>query len=225
LALTAVIIILTLFTEIYSAVAMGCFPAVGKRPVPALAKGTIMEQILNEQGQFSCLSEKETKLYNMVNQFRKEFSLPPIPNSRALDMVARVHAVDLYENKPEKGMDSRGKPCNKHSWSDKGFWTPVCYTEDHCYAKLMWEKPREIAGNVYTYPGFENVYWTSAEEVSPKRVIAAWAKNPGHCDLILESGIWRDFRMNALGVAIYKNIAIIWIGEESDSLGPLKSCN
>ena len=180
--------------------------------------------ILSEVGNYSCLSPSETELVQLINNYRQSKGLPSIANSRSLTKVARIHVLDLSRNSPAMGHDSRGLDCSLHSWSGYGFWTPVCYTHDHYYAEELWNKPREITHGIYFRVGYENAYWTSASEVNPSRVLESWKKNPDHNALILETGKWRKTRLVALGVGIYKNYAVIWVGTMLDPLGSLKSC-
>lgn len=172
----------------------------------------------------SCLSPKEAELARLLNEYRKRHGLPPLSGSRSLTRVARVHAMDLSENRPAVGKDSRGEDCNLHSWSARGFWTPVCYTGDHLYAEGMWSKPREITNYLYTGNGYENAYWTSDSEVTVYRVLESWKKSPSHNALILETGIWKGITWPAFGVGIYRNVAVIWFGDSVDPLGPMAAC-
>jgi uncharacterized protein YkwD len=180
--------------------------------------------VLREMGKYSCLSPKEAELVRLINIYRQSNGLPPIAISRSLTKVARIHVLDLYRNSPATGQDGRGLDCSLHSWSDHGYWTPVCYTLDHYYAEELWDKPRQITHGTYYRVGYENAYWTSESEVTPSRVLESWKKTPDHNTLILEAGKWRRCRLVALGVGIYKNYAVIWVGNMLDPLGSLKSC-
>lgn len=193
-------------------------------PLSESATQTIMEHALKESGEFSCLSVKERELFRLVNEYRKSNGLPPIANSRSLNKVARVHAIDLCSNAPAKGEDSRGLACSLHSWSNKGTWKSVCYTKDHAFAESMWDKPREITNFIYTGDGYENAYSTSEKEVNPARVLEAWKASPSHNAILLESGDWRDSNLRAFGVGIHKNYAVMWVGSSADPLGPMQAC-
>jgi hypothetical protein len=193
-------------------------------PLSDAAKQAIMQDALDESGEFACLSAKEWELFRLVNEYRQSSGLPLIANSRSLNKVARLHAIDLFENAPANGEDRRGLACSLHSWSNKGPWKPVCYTKDHAFAEAMWDKPREITKFVYTGDGFENAYSTSENEVDPVRVLEAWKSSPSHNAILLESGIWRDCNLLAFGVGIHKNYAVIWVGSRSDPLGPMQAC-
>lgn len=183
----------------------------------------IIQSVLNESSHFSHFSQKELELWDLINDYRRENGLPPINSSRSLTKVARVHAIDLYSNTPAEGYDNRGLGCSLHSWSDKGNWRHVCYTKDNKYAEYMWDKPREITNFTYTGDGFENAYSTSDKEINPKRVLEAWKNSPSHNAILLEKDQWAGSKLSALGVGVYKNYAIIWLGTESDPAGPVST--
>jgi uncharacterized protein YkwD len=193
--------------------------------LPVFAAQSNMEKVLDETGEFSCLSEKEARLVKLVNEYRESYGLPPIANARSLNKVARTHVIDLVENKPAEGTDSRGLFCSLHSWSGSGFWKPVCYTKDHAHAEAMWDKPREISRFGYTGDGYENAYSTTDNEVIPEKVLEAWKASPSHNAILLESGIWKGSNLLALGVGIYKNYAVIWVGSLVDPLGSMQACS
>lgn len=93
------------------------------------------------------LSDEETKLYDLIMEYRKANGLPNISISTSLTNVAQTHVKDLQNNHPEN------EPCNMHSRSANGKWTPCCYTPDHAQAQCMWNKPRELTS--YNGNGFE----------------------------------------------------------------------
>jgi len=191
--------------------------------LPESATKTIVSKVLNESGEFSRLSEKEMELFRLINGYRESQGLPAIANSRSLNKVARIHAIDLAENSPAEGQDSRGLDCSLHSWSDKGSWKPVCYTKDHLYAEGMWDKPREITNFTYTGDGYENAYSTGEQEVTPAKVLEAWKASPSHNAILVESGVWKGGNHLAFGVGIYKNRAVMWVGSMVDPLGPMQT--
>lgn len=188
------------------------------------ADNLLFGEVAEEAGAYSCLSPKEAQLFRLINEYRESHGLPPVANSRSLNKVARMHAIDVQQNRPDQAHDSRGVACNLHSWSDSGFWTPVCYTADHRYADRMWNKPREITSYQYPGDGYENAYWTSEPEVSVVRVLEGWKRSPAHNALILEEGIWKGSNLLALGIGIYKNVAVMWVGTMIDPLGPMPVC-
>ncbi len=193
-------------------------------PLPDSSIQAIMQDVLEESGEYACLSEKEWELFKLVNEYRQNNGLPPIANSRSLNKVARLHAIDLFRNTPAAGKDSRGLACSLHSWSNKGNWKPVCYTKDHAFAEAMWDKPREITKFVYNGDGYENAYSTSNVEVNPARVLEAWKSSASHNAILLESGVWKDSNLLAFGIGIYKNYAVMWVGSLTDPLGSMQAC-
>lgn len=162
-----------------------------------------------------CINEDEQQLYNYIMEYRKEKGLPEIPLSKALTYVAQTHCKDLYYNKPDIKKD-----CNAHSWSNKGSWSPCCYTSDHKKAECMWDKPKELTN--YTGYGFE-IACGSSEPIydgyvmTPEYAIQSWKKSPPHNAVIINSGIWKDEQWNAIGIAIYKGFAVVWFGREPDT--------
>lgn len=156
-----------------------------------------------------CLSAEETKLYDLIMEYRKSKKLESIPLSAKLTLVAQTHAKDLaehYEFNPKN-------KCNPHSWSEKGSWTSCCYTNDHKQASCMWNKPQEIAG--YNGNGFEIAYYSSIG-ASAKEGIDGWKISPGHNPLLINSGTWSKMKWNAIGIGIYKEYGIVWFGEVED---------
>jgi uncharacterized protein YkwD len=205
-------------------ISIGASTTSNANPFPDSSTQAIMRNALDETGEFSCLSAKEDELFRLVNEYRESHGLPSIVNSRSLNKVARIHAIDLSENAPEKGRDHRGLACSLHSWSNMGTWKPVCYTKDNLYAEAMWDKPREITNFTYTGDGYENAYSTSAKEVDPARVLEAWKSSPSHNAILLESGDWRGSNLMAFGVGIHKNYVVMWVGSMIDLLGPMQAC-
>jgi hypothetical protein len=171
-----------------------------------------------------CLTAEETKLGSLINEYRASLGLPNIPLSRSLSTVAQWHVRDLEWNNPNSGSDARGLPCNAHSWSDEGAWTPVCYTSDHFYAEGMWFKPREITNGVYPTHGFEiamgGVGWTATAATS----LAAWQSSPPHNNVIIEQGPWAGYRWPAMGIGLYEGYAVVWFGRTTDPAGTIATC-
>jgi hypothetical protein len=156
-----------------------------------------------------CLTQEEKKLYDMINEYRKEKKLPPIPFSAKLSLVAKAHAVDLSTNYAF----SQDNPCNPHSWSDRGEWSACCYTNDHSQAECMWNKPREIAG--YDSEGYEIAYIDS-EGARADRGLEGWKKSPGHNPLLINSGQWKQATWRAMGIGIHGEFAVVWFGQLED---------
>ena len=164
------------------------------------------------------LTEKEAKLYYMINAYRESLGLPKLSFSKSLTEVARAHVRDSNTYTPENQVDSRGIKGNLHSWSGNGSWTPVVYTSDHYYMYDMWSKPREITN--YTGNGYEISSWSSGM-ISPERALNLWKNSPGH-NSIMTTQItgdvdWSDLK--TMGVSIDGHYAHVWFGSDADPDG------
>lgn len=164
-----------------------------------------------------CLSTEEAKLYKLINDYRKDKKLKPIPYSAKLSMVAQAHAKDLADN---YDFDPNNK-CNPHSWSKKGEWTSCCYTNDHKRAQCMWDKPKEIAG--YDSPGYEIAYYSSAG-ASADEGLAGWQKSPAHNPLLINLGMWKDIKWEGIGIGMYKEYGVVWFGQLADDQNKIMTC-
>jgi len=162
-------------------------------------------------------STAERDLANLINAARAEAGLPAIPVTVSLAKVARLHVADLNAYRPDSGTDPRGQACNLHSWSSHGTWTPVCYTSDHYYSYLMWNKPGEITG-VYDDNGYEIAHG-GVSDVTPAGAMSGWRASAPHLDVILERDIWTNSLWQSLGVAISGKYAVVWFGEDPDPAG------
>jgi uncharacterized protein YkwD len=158
----------------------------------------------------ACLTAEESRLYELMMDYRKSKGLGSIPLSEKLTQVAHAHAKDLadhYQLDPDR--------CNPHSWSKKGNWTPCCYTSDHKQAKCMWDKPKEIAG--YEGAGYEIAYYSSTGAKAAES-LAGWQKSSGHNPLIVNEGIWQKAKWKAIGIGFYKSYGVVWFGELADDV-------
>jgi uncharacterized protein YkwD len=163
-----------------------------------------------------CLQAEEMKLYNLIMEYRKEKGLESIPLSGKLTLVAQTHAKDLAENyKPFNGK------CNLHSWSGKGKWQSCCYTDDHKQSECMWNKPKEIAG--YENSGYEIAAYHSAGATA-EDAIAGWKVSTGHNRVMINDGIWKQVKWNAIGIGIYKEYGVVWFGDLKDD-SAIETCN
>jgi cysteine-rich secretory family protein len=156
----------------------------------------------------------------LINDYRAANGLPRIPLSRSLTAVAEAHVVDMAASEDGglsfvRGRDARGLPCNAHSWSSRGGWTPVCYTEDHHYARRMWSKPAEITRGAYPGYGYEIGYQTSGI-VAAENALRSWQSSSAHNAVILERGSWKGKNWQAMGVGAYGHSAFVWFGAEPD---------
>ena len=172
------------------------------------------------------LSAKEKELIKLVNDYRQQHGKKRLKVSKSLMKVARTHVNDLnmnfdMENPP---VDARGIKGNMHSWSDKGNWTPVVYTNDHKYSHLMHNKPKEITG--YNQTGVEVA--VNGFMITPQRALKSWKNSPGHNDVILSQNGWKDpspeliesgfTGLANMGVAINGNYACVWFSHDDNGI-------
>lgn len=172
------------------------------------------------------LSAKEKELIKLVNDYREQHGKKRLKVSKSLMKVARTHVNDLnmnfdMENPP---VDARGIKGNMHSWSDKGNWTPVVYTNDHKYSHLMHNKPKEITG--YNQGGVEVA--VNGFMITPQRALKSWKNSPGHNDVILSQNGWKDpspeliesgfTGLANMGVAINGNYACVWFSHDDNGI-------
>lgn len=162
-----------------------------------------------------CLSEAEADLAKRINDYRELQGLSRIPVSKSLSLVARVHLKDLVDNNPVVGK------CNAHSWSNKGTWTSCCYPEE---TTCIQNKARELTD--YTGDVVENIHWwdDAYYTPSPEGALNGWINSHGHYIVIVNAEWAKNFTWRALGVAIYKNYAAMWVGEEEDPAGEPETC-
>jgi uncharacterized protein YkwD len=152
------------------------------------------------------LEPEEQKLYDLLNDYRKQKGLSAIPLSGKLTKVAKLHVHDLVVNQPVKGN------CNLHSWSDKGAWTKCCYNGNDASAECMWRKPKEIAD--YNGSGFEIAAF--ATNMSAHEAFNGWRGSSGHNAVMINSGSWKNMDWKAVGIGISGNYAVIWFGTVED---------
>lgn len=179
----------------------------------------IVPKIFSQNKTYSvCISKEEMKLYELIMQYRKEKGLADIPLSKALTFVARIHVKDIAENPAAEG-------CNMHSWSNKGTWTPCCYTSDHKQAQCMWGKPGELTN--YKGDGFEIAHGGRGTTyiATPEKALEGWKNSKGHNPVIINEGKWADNPWKAIGIGIYNGFALVWFGMETDSDGIPDICN
>jgi len=167
-----------------------------------------------------CMNKEEMKLYHLLNEYRASKGLKSVELSASLCKVAQIHLDDLIRNKPDRKSD-----CNAHSWSDKGNWTPCCYTADHAQASCMWKKPQELTN--YKGYGYEIAFGSSDPDydsyiANANDAISAWKKSAGHNAVIISEGIWADHPWKAMGMAVRGGFSCVWFGEETD-LEPMPS--
>ena len=164
-----------------------------------------------------CVSSEEMKLYELIMDYRKSKGLPRIELSKSLTFVAQTHVKDLENNNPTNGR------CNMHSWSNKGKWSSCCYTSDHAKASCMWDKPKELTD--YQGTGFEIAFGGyGSYSAAAKGALDAWKKSGGHNAVIVNSGIWKRYNWQAIGIGIYGSYAVVWFGSPVDAAGKPTLC-
>ncbi len=154
------------------------------------------------------VSNKEKTLAQVINSYRIKKGLYEIPISPALTKVAEAHVRDLDSNQPHGGK------CNLHSWSKKGKWSACCYTSNHAKASCMWDKPRELTN--YKGDGYEISAWMS-NGITAEQALEMWIHSQGHHHVMVNKGIWKKVKWNAMGAAIYNGYAVVWFGKELDT--------
>jgi len=158
------------------------------------------------------MDDREKELYKLIMEYRKKKWLKEIPLSPTLTKVAQCHARDLNKY-------PREKKCNMHSWSKNGPWKPVCYTDTHKGAELMWSKPSELTA--YTAEGYEIVHWQSNSNFTAQDALDGWKSSYGHNACILNLGMWKTSKWRAIGIAVEGNYAVVWFGKETDPAGEI----
>ncbi|GHA13103.1 hypothetical protein GCM10007989_04590 [Devosia pacifica] len=150
------------------------------------------------------INAKELELYNLIMDYRATLGLASVPLSEALSTVAARHALDTVEN---VGTYSG------HSWSD----APYDPSNPATYGTI-WYAPQRLQTD---YPG--NGYEIStgytgniaSYEMSPERALQNWQGSPPHNDVLTNQGPWDDPWL-AIGIGMYKGIAHVWFGHETD---------
>lgn len=160
------------------------------------------QQILNSK---SCtgdgLDSEEQRLYNLVNQYRAQNGLPPIPFSPSLTLVANRHVQDLQKNIRTL----------THGWSNCPYNASNRATYD-----CMWKAPQRF-GTPYPGNGYENAHGGSGGyQANANSALESWKTSSAHNAVILNQGMWQNRPWQALGIGIYGGYAVLWFGEEVD---------
>lgn len=145
------------------------------------------------------LDAEEERLLSLINSYRSQYGLSPISPSPSLSLVANRHVLDLQNNIGTL----------THGWSN----CPYEASDPNTYA-CMWQAPQRLR-TAYPGNGYENAYMSSGV-VRAEDVLATWQNSPGHNAVLLNSGIWQNRSWQAIGIGIYGNYAVLWVGEEPD---------
>jgi hypothetical protein len=156
-----------------------------------------------------CLTKEEYRLYSIINEYRAKQGLGIIAISSSLCYVAKIHARDLFINRPDTSF------CSLNSWSDKGQWTACCHSRYTPNPSCIVNKPAELTN--YAGEGHELCYWDS-EELHPDSVFNFWLSIDQARELLLNQKKWSYFNWKAIGVGLYKGYASVWVGEVQDTV-------
>ena len=142
---------------------------------------------------------EEAKLHELVNAYRAEYDLPPIPRSPSLDLLANRHVLDIALNIGHL----------THAWSNCPY-DPNDRATLACSSKA----PQRI-GTRYPGKAYENAHYNS-RGASATSALRGWQNSPPHNALMINLNNWRDNRWQAMGLGIYKQYAVLWVGEVRD---------
>lgn len=154
-----------------------------------------------------CISKEEFQLYELINEYRKSFALPPISLSKSLSYVAIAHARDLAS------FYNPDSVCNMHSWSNKGRWTPICFPSQQSRKNNVRLKAIEIIG--YPAEAYEITYWSNVEKM-PRQILSFWREKKVSADMLLNRNEWKSSAWKAIGVGIEEGYAVVWLGKVVD---------
>ncbi len=163
-----------------------------------------------------CINENERKLYKLIDDYRSEKGLHTIPISRALTQLAKMHAKDIVNNRPAKATMSI------HSWTNKGKWKSCDYTNDTKGQNCMQDKPAELTS--YKHKGYELIAINENGEMTADFAMKDWKNNSTYGIMLVNKTGWQDKNWEAIGIAVYKNLAIVWLGENTDKSGAPVAC-
>lgn len=145
---------------------------------------------------------KEARLARLINTYRGNYGLPPIPLSPGLSMVANRHLMDLVQNIRQV----------THGFSN----CPYDGNNPQTYP-CMWQAPQRL-GTGYPGKGYEIVCGGSGGFVAtPRNSLKCWQGSPPHNAVILNQGVWTSRPWRAMGVGIDQGFAVVWFGEEPDA--------
>lgn len=171
-----------------------------------------------------CVTTEEAELAQLINDYRGENGLAPVPLSQTLIEVAQWHVQDALYAIHETGQFGSDPSCNLHSWYGvpSAPYSTCCYTPDHAQASCMWDKPSEIEGS-FTGLGYEIAGW-GFETV--ESALAGWQGSPAHDDLLLDQGVWagRTWTGMGVGVDLEQKLYFVWFTEGSDPAGTAEEC-
>lgn len=155
-----------------------------------------------------CISSDEEKLINAINTYRKKKGLKAVSISSSMSIVAQKHVKELNDEIKDL----------THSWVG----CPYKGSNPKSY-RCMWDKPKELTG--YPGNGYECAFAKWGKPFTVDEILESWQDSPAHDDIITNKKIWSKSDWNAIGVAIYGNYAVLWLGEKVDPKGSPSVCN
>ena len=142
------------------------------------------------------VSGEETKLLQIINEYRVQNKLPQVPISKPLSIVANRHLLDLQKN----------LQTITHSWSDCRY-----DLKDSKTWNCVTDAPKRL--NVdFNGQSYENLFRTVKGNAAPQFALDAWKKSELHNSLILNLGIWNAKQWDSVGISINGQYAAIWFG-------------
>jgi hypothetical protein len=163
-----------------------------------------------------CLSAEENRLAMLINGLRKQNRLPEIALSSSLTLVAKLHVNDLQTNKPDTSI------CSTASWSNKGNWTPCCFTALAPRFECIWNKPKELTS--YQFRGYEITHFEEGI-IQVDSLFSLWRKTPAVLDMLLGRNAHSDKRWAVMGLAVGENYVSLWLGQRPDAAGRPALCS
>ncbi|MGF1492049.1 MAG: CAP domain-containing protein [Microcoleaceae cyanobacterium] len=145
------------------------------------------------------IASEEQRLYNLLNQYRAQYGLPPVPLSPSLSIVANRHVLDIDQNIGRL----------THSWSNCRY-----NAADQSTYPCIWKAPQRL-GTAYRGNGYENAYSISTRATAVS-ALRAWKRSQSHNAVMLNKGVWKSRNWQAVGVGIHGKYAVLWFGEEAD---------
>lgn len=172
-----------------------------------------------------CLNSDEEQLAQLVNEYRAENALPPIPVGQNLTDVAQWHTADLAYASFVSGTFGQDPSCNLHTWYGipGAPYTTCCYTSDHAQAACMWNKPGEVSGGSYSPYGFEIAAWGYS---TVEAALDGWKNSSGHDDVILNNPPWNNYTWRAMGIGVdpINRWYFVWFADTVDPDGDAEAC-
>lgn len=163
-----------------------------------------------------CIDRMESTLFENINLLRIDYGMSELQLSASLSYVAELHVNDLQHNNPDTSI------CNLSSWSDKGDWTPCCYTKYLHNPDCMWDKPKQLTP--YSYRGYELVTFFE-EDFNTDSVINLWSDSKETLDMILTRDNYSNKKWICAGIGISDNYISLWFGQRRDKLKEPDICD